>query len=341
MTFSDFIKGIFSPVIQTETGYILDEAEYIQSLPKSEYFGASPGLTSHDWSPYMPTFRWQEATMMCTAFAGTSAISALTKWGTVYDELYSPLELFVRTNGEIYGNTIANLERGMKAGVTAESDSPWVGPVDSWTPFILKLTTAYGKATSKPVASRGIKGLTFISPDPVSMRRGLITSPLLAIVHVGRGYFDTVAPKVDTGFLHAMVITHIEADGRIKVFDSLTRSQGFDGFHYLAPDFNILYAYGILDLPNGWQAEQEKLEQAKLPDRYGRPRSLTLEAKIKTDLLYARSRNPTHAAYIDKDFTLYLMAVVYGGYSVQDVLNHITSIRRLGWPIFDFNKPKV
>jgi hypothetical protein len=132
----------------------------------------------------------------------------------------------------------------------------------------------------------------------------------------------------------------IDASGQVLVFDSLTQRQGFDGFHWLAADFPILYAFGILDLPNDWQSRQDTHEKNTFPlarSRYGELQNVRAETVAATALKEARRRNPTHATFLDDLWSVYVMAVAYGRYSVQDILNHITSLRRGKGPIFDFN----
>lgn len=344
----DFIKNLMAP--RVTPGLLQDDEAYLEGLPKYEVVvgAANEGALIPDWRRYAPPyFRSQEATMMCTAFAGVNAAYMLNLKEGGGPIVFSPLELFIRANGEIYGNTIENTERAMKQGLFQEGECPWIGPVSDWNPFVLRLMAEYAKAKTRGDLSSAkkfaIKSLVRVMPDRVQMRSALVSSPLIAIVQVSYGYFDSVAPAPTSGALHAVVIERIDPDGKVLVYDSLMAKQGFNGHHWLAADYPILYAFAILDLPNDWETKQDAYSQQRFEfarSRYGRVPDGLAEAKARQTLIEARKTNPTHAAYIDDLREVYVMAMVHGGYSLQDILNHITSLRRGKGAIFDFNSPR-
>jgi len=51
--------------------------------------------------------------------------------------------------------------------------------------------------------------------------------------------------------------------------------------------------------------------------------------------------HPTHREYIIAGLDMYAEAIVERGYSVQDILNQITSVRRGTGTIFDLTKKRV
>lgn len=340
MSFLDLIRPFKAPM----TGYVSDFEGWVQSLPRHELFAGGVGI-GYDWQQHAPPFRPQESTMMCTAFAACSAASMMEHRETGKSIIFSPLELFARSGGTSVGNSIQNTVTAMQNGLCEEKDCPWIGPVSDWDPFVIRLMSAYAAAKISAGtlnASFSLKGTTLVSPDPNGIRLALNDSPVLLILNVGRGYFDEPAPSVQNGSAHAVVCADIEDDGRIKVFDSLMNGSGFSGFHHLSVGFPILYAFGLLDLPDGWQDQQKAMNRSMFPNalgRYGRALNPRSESAAALALIDAKKKNPTHAAYLDALWQLYVCAVAYGGYSVQDVMNYITTIRR-GWPRpFDIDQP--
>jgi len=326
------------------TGYVNDDAQWLRALPKHDVFAGGLDDTP-DWTSLAPRFKAQESTMMCTAFAGCAVASMLEKKETGRSVAFSPIELFARSHGSNLGNTVQNTINAMAGGLTKEEDCPWVTPVGWWDPFVVKLYGAYAEASAKVDNTFAIRGATYVTPTHEAIRAALIQSPVYAIVNVGRGYFDNPAPATSYGSAHAVIITDVADDGKIRIFDSLTQgSYGYDGFHWLSPSFPILYAFGIMDLPDGWEVKQEtemqKVYRRCLIERYGQYESAAKERAAKEALAVARAKIPTYAAFLDGLWDVYVNAIAYGGYSVQDVLNHITSIRRGKGPIFDFNRTK-
>lgn len=329
------------------TGYLLDNEEWIHALPRHELFSGGDGKPV-DWSVYAPKFRYQQSTLMCTAFAGCNLASMLNSRETGQEVLFSPIDLFNRAHGGIYGNTIQDTVKAMQEAVMPESVCPWTFNIDRWDYTILSLLDAYAGASVNGKMDQGkqyaVKQATLVSTTANAMQQALAVSPLLAIVNVSKGYFDNPAPPASSGSLHAVVITNVADDGKVKIFDSLTNSNSFDGFHWLAPGFPILYAFGVMDLPNDWENTQKANMQDKFSlvlARYGKPVDWKLEQKATVSLLDAKQFNPTCASYLVANWQICINAVAYGGYSVQDILNQATSIRRGKGIIFDLNQQRM
>lgn len=325
------------------SGYVQDRDAWIRSLPRHEAVAAGASAGTPSWSDHAPGFRPQEGTAMCTAFAACNAASMLESHETGKRTEFSALELFARSNGTSLGNGIQATMDAWRSGLVLSDDCPWVGPVSDWSPFVVRLMAEYAKACrakSPPRTAYAAKGLTYVLTDRASMSQALRSSPLLAILNVGRGYWDAAAPYAATGSAHAVVVTDVMEDGRIRIFDSLQPKEGFDGFHYLSKDFALTYAFGVVDLPNGWQATMDEWESGRYTyakARYGKRYDAGAESAARALLAEARRRNPTHASFLDADWDVYAAAVAYGGYSVADVVNDITSRRRGNGAIFDFN----
>lgn len=345
MSFFDFLKPYQAPL----TGYIGDSEEWVKNLPHHELF-AGGNTNPIDWASLAPIYRPQESTMMCTAFAGSNVVSMLNNKEKNESKLFSPVELFVRSGGSVSGNSIQNTAKAMQDYLIPEESCPWIGPVSEWNPFILKLMSSYVDAKighsvidQDAGAAYAIKNISLVVPDRPSMKAALLDSPLIAIVNVGRGYFDAQAPFTSYGSAHAVAVVRIMDDGSILVFDSLDQGRGFDGFHWLSPAFQIIYAFGIVDLPNDWKHIQESTKDEVYGfnrSHYGKKQDIFAESRSNMDLQIARKNNPTHAAYLDKLWDVYVNAMTYGGYSTQDILNDISNLRHGKPHIFNFNLKK-
>lgn len=324
-------------------GLLLDSPEVLASLPRHElFFGASGGTP--DWMSLCPPFRYQGPTPWCTAYAGTSIASTLERHETGKTVLFSPMELFYRSNGGVAGNYLVRTAEAMKDCLVLEEDlktqipSSW--GVDVWKEYNSKATAPVSvKDTGKRYA---IKSFASVIPNKSFLRDALVQSPLMLAVGVGKGYWSDPAPQPPSySAFHAVELLSIDYDGSYVIFDSLTQKQDFDGVHRLASNYDILAALSFVDLPNDWFLVQEKEIKKKYPgalDNYGMKRDLGLEQRSAKALTLAAKKNPTVAAYIGRNFLIYVNAVSYAGYSIQDVLNSTTSIRRGGKALFDFNK---
>jgi hypothetical protein len=320
----------------------LDSVNWLTGLPKHELFAG--GGVPPDWMSLAPPFRHQESTMLCTAFAGCNVASMLQKKEAGNSVVFSPLDLFTRSGGTLQGNTLQNVATAMKAGLAEEADCPWIGPMSEWNPLILDLLMAYSRAESAshpPRREFAIRGLTNVLPERDAMNQALADSPLLAIVQVGQGYFKVPTPAVTSGSLHAVAVLKVTSDGHVLALDSLADKAGFDGLRWFAPDYSFLYAFGVLDLPDDWEKQQQAATILGYPHaraRYGKSRDMVAESSARQALSYARQRNPTHVAYIDALWDVYVNVLAYNSFSCQDILNDISSIRRGHGPIFDWDK---
>lgn len=337
---TSFLSSPLSP--PTDSGLILDHPEDLEKLPKHEIFAG--GGEARDWRPFCPSFRYQGASMWCTAFAGASIGSifdCVERGGKVF---FSPLELFYRSNGQIYGNYLVSTAQAMRQALVLEAAMP-TPVLDSWNQNILETWRNKSKAKEADLnfgKQFAVKEAASVKTDTASLRVALASSPLMVAIGIGRGYWNDPAPRQSSyNAFHAVVLTHIEEDGTKHIFDSLTQKQGFSGHHKLAPDYEILSALSFIDLPNDWQGIQETHEtNTDALAHYGHVRVLAAEQLAAADLLVALKKNPTIAGLMGREWTVCTNAVAYGGYSVQDLLNHYTSIRRGKGPIWNLNRER-
>lgn len=327
------------------TGLLIEDPEKLSDFPRHELFGStSEPKETVDWTPLCPPFRNQGSSYFCTAYAGTTIASILDKKERGGTTLFSPLELFYRAGGTVAGNYVSKTAEAMRNAVVLERDVP-TPEVRSWGYSVWR--NLWGKAmASKSALDLGkqfaVKNYASVKTDTASLRAALQDSPLAIVIGIGRGYWDNPAPRTTRySVYHVVVLVRIEPDGTKVVFDSLQPRGGFDGFHRLSPDYEILSAFSFIDLPNDWQKRQTnqlKQDYSNALNHYGKARILPLEQTAAQQLSDACKKNPTVAAQVGAIFTVCVNAVAYGGYSVQDLLNHFTNIRRTGKPIWDLNR---
>jgi hypothetical protein len=236
-----------------------------------------------------------------------------------------------------------NTAKAMTWAVVQETDVP-TPSIYSWN-----YNTLVGMAKASAMAldkgrKYAMKSYVFVTPDRDSVCEALKSSPIYTGIGIGSGYWRDPAPVTwSYGDYHAVVITAVDSQGCYVIKDSIAPRGDFDGFHRLAPDYPLFSAIAFVDLPDDWQAKQESAKNADYAfclSHYGKMRDFKLEQKIAVQLSDASRRNPTVASYIGQLFTVLINAVAYGRYSIQDVLNHFTSIRRGQGPIFDLNRQK-
>jgi hypothetical protein len=330
MNLLDFILPYNPP----PTGCLDVSAEWIASLPKHELFAGGAEKSDVDWASLAPPFRYQGASLMCTSYAMCSAGSMMEKKETGLGISFSPIELYVRSNGGLGGNTIQATADSAKNGFIVETDVPLTEPLSEWNQLILDLLGLYARAAAKGEDGSifAIKNLTSVNTERQAMYQALKDSPLLAIVEVGRGYFDD-RTNGNSGPRHAVVIEKVNPDGSVQFFDSLTQTQNFNGHHTVGQNFPIYYAFGLLDLPDDWKSKQTTDDT--------RGRSPTLEAQTEIVVAAARRANPTLASYFDRYNPQIIDAITYLGYSITDIKNHFYSIRVGKGPIWDITKPRI
>lgn len=307
--------------------------------------GGSEDGNSGSWLYYVPEFRSQGPTRYCTAFAGTAIASMfnLKEQPNAVRTVFSPAELFFRSGGSLQGNSLLNTMIAMRETVVFENDVPTEIP-DGWG------VAVYNKLKAKSIASEAkkeagrpfaIRSVSNVTPTDKWLKAALKTSPVMIAIPIGSGYSKKVAPNpLKVSDYHAVVLLAIEEDGTRIIFDSLTFTSGFNGIHRLAPDYDILYALSSIDLPNDWYAVQQEAKNKPFENalnHYGERRNYLAELE-KANLLRVTLRShPTLLAGAGKLWTVLVNAIVYGSYSIQDVLNYLTNIRRTGQPIFDLN----
>lgn len=336
------------PIQPKATGLFLDDPRVLNELPQFDLlFGGDEEEKAPDWKSLMPEFRNQGSSMWCTAFAGVNIGSAINKRETNEELVFSPFELFYRTGGSRFGNTLVNAATGMRQGFVFEEDKPTPKP-DYWSETTHRYYKSIADASPEALA-RGkryaMKSFAVVPPTPSMLRKALSTSPLLLAIGIGSDYWNRPAPRRSMyGAYHANVLTNMDKDGNYEVFESLAGRGGFDGHHLLDNDYEILYALSFVDLPNNWFEAQEQAKRKPFENalnHYGMPRNVSLEQLVAQDFSIFVRKHPTLTGLAGKYWTVIVNALAYGGFSVTDILNSLTNERRTGKPIFNLNEMRA
>lgn len=347
MSLKDFIIYKIFRSSPKNPGALLDDPKKLESLPKHELFAG--GAASKDWARYLPDYRYQGTTYYCTAYVATTLGALFEKIESGKSLVFSPAELFHRAPyaGSLKGNYLLNAANAAKEGFVFEEDVPTVIP-DRWDYETHERMKRLSQA-SKEQRERGkpyrIKEHAIVQPSTPYLRQALQVSPLSIAIPIGRGYWDKVAPAPPENSInawHNVLLLDIDTNGVFHIFDSLKGYGGFNGNHFLAPDYPITYAMSFIDLPNDWRDQQDKIETPHKGalQHYGEKRVLTKEQRIANEISQELKKHPTLQGFFGREWTTIINAVSYGGYSLTDLLNHFTHIRRTGKPIFDLNKKR-
>lgn len=330
---------------KTNPGALLDNPSFLSALPRHELFAAGAG-TKPDWKAFCPPFRNQGSSTWCTAFAGCAIGYIFEKKENGQAPLFSPMELFYRSGGSVDGNYLIATAKEMTNAFVL--DSVVTTPIPNlWGPDQWSRYKAIAQATQDAIAfgkKFKLKSLAVVGTTKTNLQAALIDSPLMILIGVGKGYWNNPAPTVGSySAYHCVVLVDIDEQGNYVIFDSLSYKAGFDGFHTLSPDYDILAAFSFIDIPDNWQDIQNQKLQEYVPgplQNYGKKRSLEVEISVVKQLLAAVKQNPSVRALIGRDWIICVNAIAYGGYDVQDILNQYTNIRRTGKSLFNINLPR-
>jgi hypothetical protein len=328
---------------QQNPGLVLDAPADIEKLPRHELFMGANDVQNVSWKAHLPSFRNQGSSFFCTAYAGTAIASVFESIERQSRTVFSPYELFYRSGGQQFGNYLISTADAMRVSIVLEADKP-TPLVNGWNRDIWAKLRDGAKASDGALEfgkQFAVKSAALVKTDRESLRQALVSSPLMIAIGIGRNYWDPIVPKQSQySAYHAVVLEGIDVHDNYSIFDSLAGRANFDGLHLLAPDYEILTALSFIDLPNGWQKKQQEVVEVKHAnalDHYGKKRNLVMEQTIAAAFAKILKSHPTLLALAGRSWTTIINALTYGNYSITDILNHLTSLRRTGKGIFDFN----
>lgn len=334
-----------------------------------ELGGPSAPRASRSWREFMPAFRWQHSLPTCASHAQTAVQYGMNLEAGEGRLLCSPINLFVRANGSIGGSRLDSNAEVAATTPILESDKPYpasgVYSADTWAAM-----RGYALAVPEGAAERGlparIKSYQWITPtNTAAILDAMEHSPLVLGIQVHRNYFHadagwTVLPNAPW---HAVVGVEYQADGSWLIFDSLTQSAGYDGFHVLPPDYPVGFAMSYRDMPSTWKEDQRTWLERLYPDaylHYGLPRKPLAEEQAFAFRLKALVEGYPDVgirAIAARYWIVLVNAALYGGfsYSVEgpggrrylaygangsDLANCLYHFRRHGSFPLDFNRPR-
>lgn len=328
-----------------QTGLLIEDPKLREKLPRFELFCG--GTVGGKWDSLMPEFRNQGATYFCTAYAGSAIASAFEKRESENKLQFSPRELFYRTGGTLMGNYLTSTAKGMGDFVCRDGYVPVIIP-DHWDSEIYN-ELRKGSEASKEAVEDGthyrMKSFAEVQTDTQSLLKALATSPLMVSIGIGKNYWDAIAPAQSSyTAYHAVVLTSIDGYGNKTIFDSLAGIPNFNGFHKLAPDYEIMMALAFIDLPDDWKRTQDDKTTSDfsnaLKSHYGCKRVLSKEVGAAKLIKTAIAPHVWAEFYFGRYWTVCVNAVAYAGYNTTDLLNHFYNMRKKGKPLFDLNKKR-
>lgn len=261
------------------------------------------------------------------------------------DRIFSPAELFFRSQGNINGNSLINTALAMRESVVLEHDTPTIIP-DAWGVSIFNEMRKKSIATPDAI-ERGrlfrMKDLAVVDTNKSLLKAYLAKSPIFCAIGLGAGYWQDPSPQPKKyNDFHANVLLGFD-QGKPVVFESIAGYPNFSGIKHLSEDYEILYGIMFTDLPVDWKQIQDGLRGRDFQNalaHYGMKRDFLSELTVSRWMAEAIKKHPTLSVYFAKEWTVAINAHVYGGYSFQDLLNHYTSIRRGQGAIFNLNEKR-
>ena len=245
------------------TGYVEDSQKDIARY-EDVFAGGETKPVSRDWRSFMPKFKYQDWIPECVAFAHHSLVFGLNKAFDKPLDILSPTWLFFTSGGSQGGSSVTKTADTLRyRGSVYEIDKPFPDPTkysyDTWDQLKAYSLDVTQKALEKSIDNK-IQSYSAVNvSNKAMMIDALEYSPLIIVVEVIKEYWNGIYhPEYEgKGSRHAVVLTHIDSDGKYYVFDSLKPTKDFDGHHVLNSDWKIYYSYSYRDLPNNWKEKQQ------------------------------------------------------------------------------------
>lgn len=217
--------------------------------------GAEPS-ESKNWKEFRPPYENQRRTYDCVSFSrNTCAEYIADREGLDWLNL-SDLHLAVGSKTSMGGNNLnAPSEYLRKSGVVEESFCPYdadmlTNPKGTWSRRAAKVALI-------PKDAPRFKGgnHSWVVPKNHIMKDALEHSPLQIAIPLYKTfrYGGTLYPVGPVLGYHAVVLEHIDADGRRIIFDSLSSEE-----KVLSSNYPISQCKSFRDLPQTWKKKQRE-----------------------------------------------------------------------------------
>lgn len=297
--------------------------------------GAGERRDSKDWRQFMPPFLWQQWMPKCTAMAARAIDFAVNKAFDKELPTITSSYLFFASGGGKNGNSIIAPLLYLKNNPVPFSDDiaeldPNFYSFNSWEKMKADGLIASSAALARGEAAK-LAGVSQIAAmDLITAIDAMEYSPLSVAVPVYKGYFDAMNGWQEQANppWHNVAVSKLFANGDMEVFDSLTVSSSFDGFHKLPADYTRSSFCSVRDLPSNWKEKQKSWLEQQFPfayTGYGKPRlPLIDEQTIALELrklIEDPRQDPRIRTLAGKYWIVLVSAATYGGYSYYVVQN--------------------
>lgn len=303
--------------------------------------GEQPQLPSSFLTKNIP-FEPQGIYPFCVAFASGKLLQENVKKVGGPQMFFSKVFQFFRSNGQRWGSTFRdNLNTIVDIGMILWSDLPM--PEKIWA--LDDYDSLKQKADSlNPETTQKAPGYVRINPNPEDMKRAIFQYGAVLTGVSGSGAYWQDGSKREPGaqINHAVILVGWREDGCWAVHDSLEPHENFDGYHYIAPDYEFESVYALRPLPSNWRQIRDEARQAPPTNAnyYGKKRDLKLEQSFASQMLVAfqRFNNQSVLDAAGRFWEMYIRAGVYGDYSMTDLVNDCYNWRRTNKHIFNFDQ---
>ena len=289
----------------------------------------------------------------CVSFATIGMVEYLYKKKGINYNLSQP-HLFFNSGGTDKGSWFrANLKTAVSPGCISHAKMPMPSVTyarpNGWYDKMREEALAIPFDDAKKIgAFIRINGNSHHRTKQAILKYG----PLLIGVGTGNNWFKG-GKRSRIHDNHAIRLVGWNEDGTWVGFDSLMYFSGDNGYRTIHKDFGFTSVYAITELEKkvikAVQKNRDKGFKHCL-NHYGQPRNFSAEQRVAAQLTeeFEKFSNQSVLEAAGKFWTVYINAVVYGGYSISykkfglwqpgDILNDCYNWRRTGEHIFDFNK---
>lgn len=288
----------------------------------------------------------QGAYPFCVSFAATTlAENAYRKESGGEHFAFSQPHLFFHSGGSKAGsgfraNLMTLLDKGAIALGQCPMPDPKIGRGNEWfeemRPGVMSVPFKDAKK---------IGGFVRVPNTELTLKEAVMKyNGLLVGVKAGKGnYYTGNGTRVTADDNHAVLLVGWTRTHWV-IFDSLwwVQKNKMPGYGTLDKSYTFPSAYAITKLPDDWKQKRDESRAEGwdfVLNHYGQTRNFARETVVQYELLKAfndfKNRSVSEAA--GKFWLIYINAVVYGGYSYQDIVNDCYNWRRTGQHIFNFN----
>jgi len=293
----------------------------------------------------LPTAEYQSWTPFCVSYASETMIQyEWSKKGVTQD--FSERWLASRSETSKRGAFVKNvLDVARKEGVILSKDCPMLNldayRWESWDTIMdVSFLDEQAKERGRKYSIKGYAQLP--AHDRALLKSQLLDHPIGITIGLGRTFNERyrnnfLEPTDKYSVYHMMILRGWDKNDDWLVQDSLGLSQ-----YTMSKDYEIGSAWIITDLPNNWKELQEikkKMEFEIALAHYGQKRRFNDEVNGGAKLLKAfkRFKNQSVLEAAGRFWTVYINALVYGGYSTTDLVNDCYHWRRTGQHAFNLN----